>query len=769
MPHSPTSPVLASPPPDLPVQDLSAPDLPAPDLIEQGRQAYGAQRFIDAVAAWSQAAALFRAQSDPLGQALALSYLTAAYQQLGQWEAAQSNLAQSLDFLPAEPASPLAQQVSAQVYNTQGSLYFALGQTQAALETWQIAADLYTQVGDESRYFNNLLNQIQAQQALGYYHQARNTLGILEDRLPEQDLALQIRGYQRLGHTYRLIGDLAASQTHLQTALGLVQPQAASPILLELGNTAQAQGEPSQALTFYQQAIEKAGNNPIQVSAQLNQLQLLAQTDPVAARGAIASLYPALTTLPEGRSQIYAYIHAAQSLLQLGAPIDLETAADLLAQAIQLSLNLQDQRAEAYARGYLGHAYERSQQWAEAQTLTEQALMIAELIKATDITYQWQWQLGRLLKQQNHPEAALKAYRTAYSTLQSLKQDLVAINQDLQFSFRDSVEPVYRELVDLLLTPDTRAKQQQPHQARVKEAREVIESLQVAELDNFFRTACLEAQQVALEEVEKTAAAVIYPIILPDRLEIILSQPGQPLQQFTTGVAQPKLEQTLLEWRQNLEKPFTTPEGKALGQALYSWLIQPMQPALVEAEIQTLVFVLDGALRNAPMAALYDGERYLVEQYALSLSPGLQLLGPRPIQDTPITALLAGLTQPRHGFSALLNVKDELQTVHNLVRSRLLLDEAFTTHSLIQQVTGSERPIVHLATHGQFSSNAEETFILAWDRPIPVNELSALLSAGDLNRTEPIELLILNACETATGDKRAALGLAGVALQSGTR
>jgi CHAT domain-containing protein len=131
--------------------------------------------------------------------------------------------------------------------------------------------------------------------------------------------------------------------------------------------------------------------------------------------------------------------------------------------------------------------------------------------------------------------------------------------------------------------------------------------------------------------------------------------------------------------------------------------------------------------------------------------------------------LLGGLTQSRHGFSALLNVEDELQTVDSALSSRLLINQEFTTHNLTQLVTESSLPIVHLATHGQFSSDAEKTFILAWDRPILVKELGALLKAGDRNRTDPIELLVLSACETATGDKRAALGLAGVALESGTR
>ncbi|MEO1299360.1 MAG: CHAT domain-containing protein, partial [Cyanobacteria bacterium J06636_16] len=637
----------------------------------------------------------------------------------------------------------------------------------------------------------NQLNQVQAQQTLGYYQQARNTLDLLEQRLPQQDVSLQIRGYQKLGYTYRLMGDLVTAQNYLQTALRLLQQQNmnAGPVLLELGNVMQAQGDLMPAIALYQDVIDHADTAATRVKARLNQLKVLSRTDPAAARSKMTTLPADIAGMPQGRSQIYAYIHAAQSLLQLGKPADVESAAGLLAQAIQLSLELQDSRATAYAKGYLGHVYEIAQQWSDAEALTEDALTLAQAINATDIVYQWQWQLGRVLKQQGQQGMALQSYRAAFSTLRSLRQNLVGIQQDLQFSFRDSVEPVYREFVDLLLQPSgaiaARQKSvamsaqsliepsqtnqnQSDQQSRLQEAREVIEALQVAELDNFFRTACLEAQQVALEEVEQTAAAVIYPIILPDRLEIVVSLPGQPMLQYTSAISQGVLEQTLIDWRHNLEKPFTTPEGKILGQQLYGWLIQPLQAALAEADVQTLTFVLDGALRNAPMAALYDGDRYLIEQYAVALAPGLQLLGPRPLQATNVAALLAGLTEPRHGFSALLNVEDELETVANLVDSRLLLDVAFTTDSLIVQVN-ENRPIIHLATHGQFSSIAAETFILAWDRPIPVNELSALLKTGDLNRTEPIELLILSACETATGDRRAALGLAGVALQSGTR
>ena len=744
----------------------------SPDhLLDQGRQAYADQRFSEAITAWEEAVEQLAQQ--PLQQALALSYLTAAYQQLSQWESSDRTITQALELLSTIPNSAQRLAVSAQVHNTLGSLQFTRGQTQNALETWQTAAELYRQAEDEGRYVNCLLNQVQAQQSLGYYQPARRTLATLEQRLPRQSRSVQVLGYQRLGQTYRLLGDLDTAQAHLQTALELAQREnlATGAILLGLANTAQGRGDWRGAIALYQQA-EQSPEADIRLKARLNQLSLLVQHDPDAAPLLAATLRTDLTQMTSGRSQIYAYINAAQSLLQLKTPAEVETAARLLAQAIQQRIALQDTRAEAYARGYLGHAYEVSQQWPEAQQLTEQALSLAQSLNAADIAYQWQWQMGRLLKQQGQRAAALPAYRAAFTGLQSLKQDLVNLSDDLQFSFQDSVEPVYRELVDLLLQPASpapRPSAPSPPVARLAEARSVLEALQIAELNNFFRTACLETQQVNLEEVSQAATAIIYPIILPDRLEIIASLPGQPLRQYSSPVTQATLEQTLLDWRQNLERRFTAPEGRALGQQLYRWLVAPMEAALAETHPQTLVFVLDGALRNTPMAALYDGDRYLVEDYAIALSPGLQLLGPRPLQSTRVSALLAGLTEPRHGFSALFNVDDEIRTIQALLDSRALLNQDFTTTALAQQVTNSEQPIVHLATHAQYSSNLPDTFILAWDRPIPLDELSDLLSTGDQNRLEPIELLVLSACETATGDSRAALGLAGISLQAGAR
>lgn len=238
---------------------------------------------------------------------------------------------------------------------------------------------------------------------------------------------------------------------------------------------------------------------------------------------------------------------ARRRLHFVGTPNPPSFIAHLLATSVKQARSLGDRHAEAYALGNLGKLYEQNQQWSSAQDLTQQALSLAQAINAPDIAYNWQWQLGRLLKVQADTKGAIAAYSEAVKTLQSLRSDLVAINPDVQFSFRESVEPVYRELVSLLLQPGDR----QPSQKNLAKARDVIESLQLAELDNFFREACLDTKPVQVDSIN-TQAAVIYPIILANRLEVILSLPGQPLRHYATSLSQTQVEDTINRFRQTL-------------------------------------------------------------------------------------------------------------------------------------------------------------------------------------------------------------------------
>ncbi len=172
------------------------------------------------------------------------------------------------------------------------------------------------------------------------------------------------------------------------------------------------------------------------------------------------------------------------------------------------------------------------------------------------------------------------------------------------------------------------------------------------------------------------------------------------------------------------------------------------------------------------MAVLNDGKQFLVEKYAIALTPGLQLLdAKKPLPRVQLSALKGGLSQARDKFPALRYVQTELTEIltEAKVGGAELLNENFTSAAIQKGIDSVPFPIVHLATHGQFSSNADETFLLVWDKRLNVNELNSLLRSREEGGKGAVELLVLSACQTAVGDKRAVLGLAGVAVKAGAR
>ncbi|BAY47989.1 hypothetical protein SAMD00079811_56080 [Scytonema sp. HK-05] len=753
----------------------SLPD--AQNLVEQGRKLYEAERFTEAVAAWQQAISAFKANGDVRRLAMTLGNLSLAYQQLGQWTQAESAIAQSLNILQTAQNIDTKDrsQILAQALDIKGRLQLAQSKAEDALNTWRLSLDIYEKIGDNNAAIRNRINQAQALQALGFYRQAEKTLDESTKLLEKQpNSPLKVTGLRSLGNVVQVTGDLETSRQILQQSLAIASSlpdkQAIGDILLSLGNTARAQQDVPAAIEFYQQAANATTSPTTRIQAQVNQLRLLLETEKLPAFQALSSqIQTQLPNLPVSRTAISARINFAQSLTQFRKNTTADSSswldiAQLLSTAIEQARSLQDKRTESYALGVLGGVYEHTQQKSDAQNLTQQALVMAENIDAKDIAYRWLWQLGRLLKAKGDIEGATAAYTEAVSNLQALRSDLVAVNPAVKFSFREEVEPVYRQLVDLLLQSQGNS---QLKSENIEKASKTIELLQVAELDNFFRNTCLNAQIRNFKE--DPTVAVIYPFILPDRLEVILQLPQQRWLHYTTAVGKEEVETTLKQLQENITKPHTLRQVQSLSQKVYNWLIKPAEAALAESKIPTLVFVLDGFLRNVPMAALYDGKEYLIEKYSIALTPGLQLIEPKPLQKE-LKAIAAGLTEPSSGFSALPNVKRELEQIRSQVPSSILLNQEFTSKALQNRINSLPFPVVHLATHGQFSSKAEETFIVAWDdERIYVKKFNELVRTLEQNRPEAIELLILSACQTAAGDEQAALGIAGVAFQAGAR
>lgn len=311
-------------------------------------------------------------------------------------------------------------------------------------------------------------------------------------------------------------------------------------------------------------------------------------------------------------------------------------------------------------------------------------------------------------------------------------------------------------------------------QQNLKLAVKTLDALQLTELENFL--GCDLSQVVTLSTTGTDPNAVkIYPIVLPRQLAIIIEPPNQPLVLKTIEVSQPTIEETLTSLRENLTLPGKTPAVLTAASQLYDWLIAPIESVIENnQQIETLVFVPDGLLRNVPMGVLYDGQQYLVEKdYAIAIAPQLDLFAPRRAPE-PLKILRGGIGLPQivrgQTFPPIELIQAELDQIPNeLTVSKPLLNEAFTQSNIEEQLASETYSAIHWKTHGVFSSDPGETFLVAYQDGITANELSTLVRSASEQQSEPLELLVLSACETAQGDRRAVLGLAGIAVRAGTR
>lgn len=760
----------------------------AASFDQQARSLYANQNFSDAIKLFQQAAQGYKASGNLIEQALSLSNLSLTHQQLGQWNEAKQAIEESLSILKSLPEKTPGKSLAlAQAIDIQGSLLLAQGQTSQAFSVWEQATKIYQQEGKKDRALMSQTNQAKALQNMGLYRRAielfdqslalksrenPETLKVALEKIPTSiESATALR---TLGESLRVVGDFPQAKLVLERSLAIATELNSSEAIalaqLSLGNTYRAEGfgddndtterDRQKALEFYQQAAASS-SGALRAQAQLNQISLLVDDQQLEqAQKLIPQAQQEVESLPPSRTAIDARINLAQTMMRMKS--DVRPIAKSLAIAVQQSKTLGDPRTQAYALGSLGSVYEQTKQWSEAEKLTEQALQLAQQIDAGDVSYRWQWQLGRILNAQGNTEDAIRAYQEAVTTIKSLREDLAASSPDVQFSFRVAIEPIHRQLVGLLL------KSEQPD--RLKSARKVIEDLQLVELDNFFREACLNADPTLVDRVDKEAA-VIYPILLEDRVSVIVSLPGanDNLRYFQTKVSRQQVETLATDLRSELDQGNTLKLTLPMLQQVYDWLLRPVMAELSSSSAKTLVFVLDGALRNIPMSALHDGKQFLIEKYSVAITPGLQLLSPQRLSNQKLGALVAGLAQARGEFPALPAVKEEVKKIEQELPSQVLFDQKFTTGAFQNLMTQATFPIVHLATHGKFSSRAEETFILTWDGKLKVTDLSGVLQTVDLARERSLELLVLSACETAEGDPQSALGLAGIAVRSGAR
>lgn len=673
-------------------------------------------------------------------------------------------------------AVPARAEASASTELAAAGTEYRAGRFQAALAHWSRAQQEARTAGDADAEARALLGEAQTYLALGRAPLATQRLASAHELVKAHgNAALLGPILAALGNAQFLAGEPAKARDALEKALVLGRQHGDQDLVAgsanDLARLEIAGGDHKRAAALYRQAMAAAqtgGNRELEATAAVNLARLpLEQGERLDALSRAERLVRAL---PSSHIRAQALISVARlhsgSLDASGKP-DFTRAKAMAAldDAAASARQMGDRRTLSYALGYRGALEETSGNLPSALALSRDAAREARLADAPDSLYLWEWQAGRVLRRLGDDDAALAAYRVAAGSLEEIRLDLAAGGHS---SFRAQAGPVYIELADLLIRRAGRAANPAAADADLREARKSVEALKGAELEDYFQDDCVAALKSKTRGIDSLAAgtAALYPIVLPDRLAILVSLPNG-LRVYSTPVAAKTLETEVRALRQTLEKR-TTREYLRHARQIYDWVVRPAEADLALAAIKTLIFIPDGMLRTIPMSTLHDGKAFLIERYAVATSPGLTLTDPRPLASVKPMVLMAGLTEPVQGFPALPAVKEEITGIASLHGGKVLEDQTFQTEDFRRELALRPYTIVHVASHGEFGRSAQETFLLTHNGKITLDQLEAQLGSTTY-REHPVELLTLSACQTAAGDDRAALGLAGVAVKAGAR
>jgi len=536
----------------------------------------------------------------------------------------------------------------------------------------------------------------------------------------------------------------------------------------DLGQLAAREGRLDDAQRYFLASLSRSASTSAPLAAiqtQLNLAQLALRRDlPEQAAQRLVEAESGLASISASRAKLHALLRAATLAQQLKTSAG--DTARWIELADELAARLNDPRGQATAQALRGQRSAAQGDLEQGLLATRRAISIAQSVQAPDLSYRLHAQAGRLLAALGRRDAAIAAYQRAAVILRSIEVDLMAESLIGGESYRELVGPVYQQLGDLLLQ---RAASQPATQAGdLQLARDVIERLRTVELQDYFQDQCIaESGQPGQSATAAMAnVAVLYPVLLADRVELIVTLPDG-LRQIILPVSAARLTEEARKLRQLLEKR-TTREYLASARQLYDWLIRPLEGELSRQSIDTLAVVPDGALRNIPFAALHDGAHFLIDRYGLVVAPAVNLVELAPSGGTSKATLLSGITQARDSFPALPFAAAELDGLSQHLDGKLLKDGQFQLAMFANEVRDAPYGIVHIASHGQIEANPRHSFVLAHDGRLTLDKLEELVKFSRLG-AGVLDLVMLSACHTAVGDDRAALGLAGMAVKAGAR
>jgi len=684
-----------------------------------------------AISIYPKAYQVFEKLGDRLNQAKVLINAGIDYRKVGQY---------SLALQQYQKAQPLLNEITNKneisiLNNGLGSVYSLLGQYDNATKFYQKAIDIiskddsFQSLRNRAIYINNLGYVFTLQKKYDLALESfQRSLSISEkiDRIPDQGIALSNIGYVNIQ-----IGRTATAINNLNLALGIIREYKdkdfEARILDSLGDAYKQLGKYSESLNFYRDGLvvaKESGDRTTEAVILSNIGDLFAKQGNVA--GGIVFYKQAVNTYETIRKDIRGLPTELQNSYKETVAGTYRQLADLLLQqnrvleAQRVLDLLKVQELDEFLRGLRGN------------TNTQRG--IENLPPEQQINQGYQ----KLINQAVDIGKEL-------TELRSIKPKDRTPNQDQR------IDQLDQQQTKLVQTFNQFIESQE-----VKTLLKNLEKIAFNQQDLLGKLSEFNALQDNLRNLQQQAV-LLYPLILENRLELVLVTPYSPPIRRTVNVTSKELNQTIVDFRSALENPHT--DATKPAHKLYDWLIKPIEKDLDTTNTKTIIYAPDGQLRYIPLAALHNGKQWLVERYRVNniTAASLTDLNTKPQRELSVLAGAYTTFGKKHNFAigdeqfnfaglpyAEMEVSKLAETISETTQLR---DDGFSFK--ITKPKMDDYAIVHFATHAAFlKGQPEKSFILFGngDR-ISLTDIKE----GAFGSLKKVDLFVLSACETGVG------------------
>lgn len=754
--------------------------------------------YQNAINYYQQSLAIRTTLKDRAGIGRVVSNLALIYRQLGDYDKA-------LEFY--QKALPILQEIGdkasvGSTLNGMGVIYENQGKYDRALEIYQQSLQIAQEIGDRPGMGNTLDNIGGILYSQGKYAKALKTYQeALAIRQKIGDKLGLGNSLNNLGGVYFNLGQYPESLKYLQQALSIRQEigdkAGEGKNLDAIGNVYEQLKQYNQALEYYRKALtiaQKIGDK----SAESNTLENL------------GNIHSNLNNY----SQAEQFLNHSLSIRQTigdkaGEGRTLNSIASVkfkLKQYSQSLENLQkglailqevgDKTGESITLSNIGYILEQENQPTLAIVFYKQAINIIESIRqdlkvlsieqqqsfTNKITDTYRNLANLLLKQDRILEAQqildlikvqelndyLRNVRGNEKTAQGI--DLLTQEKQIAEKYNQAIK-LGQELLQLRNISDRQRTPQQ--QQRIIELEKIQQQIRT-DFNEFIRSPEIvnlaqelsrasKSQNLDLPNLNRLqrslqqlpqSTVIIYPLILDDRIELVLVTAYSPPIRRSVPVKREQLNQAIIKFRNALKNPETNPTESA--RQFYDWLIKPIETQLIQAKAKTIFYAPDGSLRYIPLAALFDGQQWLIQRFQINYITAATLSNFNVVSKPNPRILAAAFTTGNYtvkagnrqiAFSGLPFAAKEVQNLAKTVpNTTKILDKDFNPTSIIPQL--NEYNIVHLATHAAFLiGSPEDSFILFGN-----GEFVTLRDVETWSLAN-VDLVVLSACETAVGGK----------------